>query len=673
MPKKVVPPSSPNTTSNVVDIVKKLARHFQRNVWPEDIKDYKDYIVYTSKYDKNGKEIPDWQTNGTIPISRMHNDVMFSSVYDNVLQSRVSWRTREDHAKADTVRNFVEWGMSRGQSRKELIESAKEAIIDGEWYNFMWFKNVSETIRYKDKDGKPAEKVLTEQYPFLEYVSTFDIMFDPTVPNFYKSKYVVRRRVEHIDDIKARYSTFIKNFDPILTKAKDGSPIFTKDYNRIKFALMNNEMDAESQSTTAQTWTSQAPGEDISLDFLSPSVKNQLTINYEWGFYEVIEYWEKKRFIILLNGVEVYSGKNPFPVQTIPIVQMLSNKVPWAPFSISNSQAIRHVTRVIDSLMNLTVDNIKLAVCPIFEMAAGTDIDLGGKEYMEYDPFKIYKTTTPGSIKKIDLGAGDFAGVNLTQFFIQIAEMISGTSGYAIGYQNKVERSATWVSALTTASKTRLNEFMDSMNLCLSTISEFWIQCGIAILPGTVSIKIDDPDGEVSFQDITIEDIIGKFDFEFDAKALKTATRELQRAQAMKLLELAAQIAVNPVTGEAYVNIPELFKVVVDSFEFDGRKIVLNVEEAQKLKSEAVVTGEKYKFKTEKKVARVQQKYGMKSNTANPNGFGAQPSVEVQTGDDFGNGVPPDAAAQPAGNGGEAPVTENIPTEQGDLLSDVLK
>lgn len=171
--------------------------------------------------------------------------------------------------------------------------------------------------------------------------------------------------------------------------------------------------------------------------------------------------------------------------------------------------------------MNLTVDNIKLAVCPIFEMAAGTDIDLGGKEYMEYDPFKIYKTTTPGSIKKIDLGAGDFAGVNLTQFFIQIAEMISGTSGYAIGYQNKVERSATGVSALTTASKTRLNEFMDSMNLCLSTISEFWIQCGIAILPGTVSIKIDDPDGEVSFQDITIEDIIGKFDFEFDAKALK--------------------------------------------------------------------------------------------------------------------------------------------------------
>lgn len=115
--------------NQVASIARKLAHHFQQNVWREDIKDYADYIVYNSMYDRDGKLIPDWQTNGTIPIARMHNDVMFSSVYDNVLQSRVSGRTSEDHKKAENARNFVEWGMSRGWSRKELIESAKEAII----------------------------------------------------------------------------------------------------------------------------------------------------------------------------------------------------------------------------------------------------------------------------------------------------------------------------------------------------------------------------------------------------------------------------------------------------------------------------------------------------------------------------------------------------------------
>lgn len=119
------------------------------------------------------------------------------------------------------------------------------------------------------------------------------------------------------------------------------------------------------------------PAGGMNLDFLSADVKNQLTVNYEeGGYYEVIEYWEKKKFIILLNGVEVYNGPNPFPVDRIPFVQMLSNKIPGAPFSVSNSQAIRHVTKIINQMMNLTVDNIKLNVCPIFEMASGTDIDL---------------------------------------------------------------------------------------------------------------------------------------------------------------------------------------------------------------------------------------------------------------------------------------------------------
>lgn len=231
----------------------------------------------------------------------MHNDVMFSSVYDNVLQSRVSGRTSEDHKKAETARNFVEWGMSRGWSRKELIEGAKEAIIDGEGYVFMGFKDEKETIKYKDKNGKPKTKVTKEQYPFLEFCSTFDIMFDPTSPNFYKSRYVIRKRIEHIDDITARYKTFIPDLSIATAAAKEGSPIFAHDYNRVKFAMMNQREGANIDSNQAPDDTG------VNLDFLNANVKNQLTVNLTGGFFEVIEYWEKEKFIILLNGVEVFN------------------------------------------------------------------------------------------------------------------------------------------------------------------------------------------------------------------------------------------------------------------------------------------------------------------------------------------------------------------------------
>ncbi len=673
MAEKTTPPDS-----NVCGIARKLARHFQQNVWIEDIKDYADYIVYNSNLDREGNPIPAWQTNGTIPIARMHNDVMFSSVYDNVLQSRVSGRTTEDHKKADNARNFVEWGMSRWWSRKELIEAAKEAIVCWEWYAFMGFKNETETIKYKGKWNKPMKKVTTEQYPFLEFVSTYDIMFDPTAPSFYKSKYVIRKRVEHLDDIKARYKTFIKDFEVATKSADAGAPIFGHDYNRVKFAMMNQRdwIGGPTPSTTG--WAAKAAEDGtfnggINLDFLNKNVKNQLTINYSGGFYEVVEYWEKKKFILLLNGIEVHNWPNPFPVERIPFVQLLSNKIPGCPFSVSNSQAIRHVTKTIDRLMNLTVDNITLNVIPMFESAQWTDIDLQGKDFLDMIPFKVYKTTTAGSIKKLNLGTGDFSWVNLTQFFIQIAEMISGSSGYAIGYQNKVERSATGVSALTSASKTRLNEFMDSMNIALGMISEFWIQCGVAVLPNEISIKVDDPDTGIHFYDITIEDIIGKFDFEFDAKALKTATRELQRAQAMKLLELAAQIAVNPVTGQAYVNIPELFKVVVDSFEFDGKKIVLTVDEAVQQQGDAAVAAEKGKFKTQKKLEKVGQRYA-KKGWFNAQGFWAQsawggplPPAEDVDGPD----EDPTSFWPWAPGGGNWPGS-TAPETQGDVLSDVL-
>lgn len=673
MAEKTTPPDS-----NVCGIARKLARHFQQNVWIEDIKDYADYIVYNSNLDREGNPIPAWQTNGTIPIARMHNDVMFSSVYDNVLQSRVSWRTTEDHKKADNARNFVEWGMSRWWSRKELIEAAKEAIVCWEGYAFMGFKNETETIKYKGKWNKPMKKTTTEQYPFLEFVSTYDIMFDPTAPSFYKSKYVIRKRVEHLEDIKARYKTFIKDFD-VATKAADlGSPIFGHDYNRVKFAMMNQRDGISGPAPSTTSWAAKNAEDGtfnggINLDFLNKNVKNQLTINYAGGFYEVVEYWEKKKFILLLNGIEVHNGENPFPVERIPFVQLLSNKIPGCPFSVSNSQAIRHVTKTIDRLMNLTVDNITLNVIPMFESAQWTDIDLQGKDFLDMVPFKVYKTTTAGSIKKLQLGTGDFSGVNLTQFFIQIAEMISGSSGYAIGYQNKVERSATGVSALTSASKTRLNEFMDSMNIALGMISEFWIQCWVAVLPNEISIKVDDPDTGIHFYDITIEDIIGKFDFEFDAKALKTATRELQRAQAMKLLELAAQIAVNPVTGQAYVNIPELFKVVVDSFEFDGKKIVLTVDEAVQQQGDAAVAAEKGKFKTQKKLEKVWQRYA-KKGWFNAQGFWAQwagggplpPAEDVDGPDEVPTSFWPWAPG-----GGNWPGS-TVPESQGDILSDVL-
>lgn len=96
--------------------------------------------------------------------------------------------------------------------------------------------------------------------------------------------------------------------------------------------------------------------------------------------------------------------------------------------------------------------------------------------------------------------------------------------------------------------KSRLLPLTESLNMALAKVAEMWAIIGVVILPDTIQVKVQDEGGAVRFSDITMEDIIGKFDFEFDAQALKTATREGRRDQALQLLDIATKSGADPST-----------------------------------------------------------------------------------------------------------------------------
>jgi len=51
-----------------------------------------------------------------------------------------------------------------------------------------------------------------------------------------------------------------------------------------------------------------------------------------------------------------------------------------------------------------------------------------------------------------------------------------------MGYQNKVERSATGVSALVQAFKARLLPLVESMNQALSNVAEIWVAIALTLM-----------------------------------------------------------------------------------------------------------------------------------------------------------------------------------------------
>jgi hypothetical protein len=104
-----------------------------------------------------------------------------------------------------------------------------------------------------------------------------------------------------------------------------------------------------------------------------------------------------------------------------------------------------------------------------------------------------------------------------------------------------VERSATGVSALVQAFKSRLLPLVESMNQALAKIAEMWTATAVVMMDDMIAIRQMGKDGKPVFKDINIDDLVGKYDIEFDAQALKSATREIKRDQLLQLLTTAIQ------------------------------------------------------------------------------------------------------------------------------------
>lgn len=260
--------------------------------------------------------------------------------------------------------------------------------------------------------------------------------------------------------------------------------------------------------------------------------------------------------------------------------------------------SLEDIQEQADSIFNLSIDNIKLQVAPMFAKMKGGDLFQFGEGKLEYKPFGVVEVNTPDAIQRIQLGTTDFSGTNMVTMLMQMAEQSEGINSYASGSQNKVERSATGVSALVQSFKSRLLPLTESLNMALSKIGEMWGIIGVAILPETLQVKIQTDDGVVRFAEITMEDIIGKFDLEFDAQALKTATRETRRQQAMELLQMAANAGADPSTGQYFVDMRELWRFTLDTFEIASddfiltdKQIVQKQFDVEKLKAAAQQKG----------------------------------------------------------------------------------
>lgn len=582
-------------------IVQQLKFYYEANVWPRYIQGWKNYFLYNQD---RAVKIKSFQTNVKLPVVKMFVDTMWTAVYDNQLQLRVSGRNAEFQKKAEHMYNFLTWAFSNpvGRSRQQFMEITKEGLINGNGYGRIGFTRVEREMEWT-KDFKPQKFKDKEEFPFVKYVSQFDMFFDPSARSFEESPYHLERKLMWQGDILDQYGYFVKDLDKKLAKAiQHPFYVWNVDFNRVKWMSFWNtqKVDFVPQSGYSQYKTHE-------LDLWQ---KNWFTADYKGGYVEVLEYWEDRRFTLVINGYEVYDGINPLPTKAKPYFDVCYNKAPGLAFGHGIATSEEHIQEAADTFFNLMLDNMKLQVAPMFQKPRGGDVFSDGATTLEYEPFKLFETNAANAIQRIQLGAPDLSGKDMVDYLISMGERSEGLNSYAIGAQGKVERSATGVSAMVQAFKSRLLPLVESMNVALGKIADVWSLMGVALMPETINVKISPPGEPEKYTDIPMGDLMGKFDVEFDAQSLKTATREIRRAQLGQVMQMAAQAGIDPVTGDAFIDFKKMWGYYLDAHELPASDIVMNTKDIEIKKAKAQETREK-----------VQEKFANKKQFQNAGGF----------------------------------------------------
>lgn len=576
---------------------------FENHMWRRWAKWYRDYLLDWS--DRENEILP-FQSNIKVPIVKQYVDALWTSVYDNQINFKTTWRNKESYKKAATAHDYLSWAFTRSKSWAKLMDSVKECVIEWNWYVKVGFVNnetpYSFTKYVKDKNDKLTKKVIewkdVEKFPDLSYVSIFNIFHPIYIDSIQEAPVVIERSIIHKSKLLKRYKHLKLDKIRFGEACKNPKHIFNYDFDKIKMAAfwdkawMKKDLDAYCKKSNISKIT-----EDNFFDIL---MNNYLHVDYNGGFLEVFEYWEDEKLKIMVNGFIIYSGDNPLPDKKHPYEWIIFNKIPWLPHGRGIALSLSDIQDVADQMMNLAIDNQKFLVAPMFERMKGWDIFSESDWVIEWSPFKSIEVNQKWAINRLDIGNPQMAGLSgWVDFLFQLWEMSEWINSYAMGYQNKVERSATWVSALVQSFKARLLPMIDSLNQALTWIAKKWLLYWIVNFDWDIEIE-KFTDGKSLIKTIKIEELIWEYSIEFNAQSLKTATRELKRESLLNLLNAILPFAqMLKESNATKFKADDFLKDIFDTYELNPEKY-FTATTKEFIKDE--VNSEQAKMKITKKI-----------------------------------------------------------------------
>jgi len=471
----------------------------------------------------------DWMSNLFVPLTASSVRTIHPRVIDSKPDFRIDGRTDDDKIRAIYANGYLDYLWEKANMDSKMRDFVWMALVFGTSIGKAYWhteKQIKTDKVYNEKD-LTIDDVETEYSiyndPDFEVVDLYNFYPDPLATNIQNARYHCHRYVMTYDQIITTYG----NLDPSnLEKVRDmGGGGDVQNYGKVR-------------SEVSQTKDSNK------VESIFSSVSTPQVAQKESGLYEVVEYWEKNRFVLYVAGVVLRDGPNPFGIGVYPFQLARYETLPFEFYGIGLVEQVEQPQKTLNIVRNQRIDNNSLRTQQMF---IANPYSLMSESDLVARPFGIIRTTDMNALRPLDVPEIHQSAFIEDDIAMKTGGMASGIDDWSRGMQGPASATATAVTTQKESTLERVKIFVRTLESDVyAPLSRYWIEMG-SNLAETEKLKRITQDGEEEERDDMInvpisirtedgdkktllakDDLMGMFDYKVSALSTLAATKELK-------------------------------------------------------------------------------------------------------------------------------------------------
>lgn len=512
---------------------------------------YKNYFMYAQdRKAQLEKDKETWRSNLKSPLTNMFTSWIYNMLQDSDLRFVCTNPDGTKKREAQDILEIVGYCMEQSDFNEALWSAIFDQCLLG-WgifkTSYMYYEDEFE---YMTTKGEKKVSQTVDDYVTVRYVSPYNL-FTMSSSNKTNNRMMFERRLIPSKYVRKEYWKF--QLEPKLEEIeKNGTRLDNMDYEAIKINM---------------PFFNTAEGRDITHDD---------TYNTKDKMFEVIEGHTEKTISIWINGIYHGTFEQLWPKLWMKYHFLSFKKNPWTWKGIWVGYIVKPIQEAYDEILNLRLDNVKLAMNKMFFMEASSSL-FGQTPVMKIRPWAIYKVRDLDALREIEVSEVKTSAYTELDTMFQMVQWLTGVWAAVIGMQQKVERTATWAEMIKNAADAQTKQPTRSIVEEMGKLAKEIAVLALTYM-GKDTIKKICGDDE-KFSSLTLDDLVNGFGFDFDMTSNGTLTKSIQNEQLMQLLD--KQDRTLDINGTQVLNIREIVGKLVETMGL-WIEWILSEEEAQK-------------------------------------------------------------------------------------------